>query len=454
MSDYIRIPLSEDEMPKAWYNIAADFKKPMPPPVDRNGNPLTPESLAPVFPMNLIEQEVSTQRWIPIPDEVRRILYRWRPTPLRRAVALEKALGTPAHIYFKDESVSPAGSHKANTAVPQAYYNKVFGTKHITTETGAGQWGCALALAGKLMGIDVRVYMVRVSFTQKPMRQVMMRTWGAECISSPSTRTQAGRDVLAKWPDTAGSLGIAISEAIEDAVTSKDTKYSLGSVLNHVLLHQTIIGLEAKAQFAKINAYPDVIIGCAGGGSNFAGIAFPFLADKIAGTRNIDILAAEPTACPKMTRGVYAYDSGDVAMMTPMLPMYTIGHEYQPPAIHAGGLRYHGMAPLVSHAKHEGLIDSVALPQTECFRAGMLFAATEGLIPAPESTHAIALAVREAEKAKQEGKAKTILFNLSGHGLLELSSYQAFMDGKMEDYEFGPEELKKSLDCLKGLPKL
>jgi tryptophan synthase beta chain len=304
------------------------------------------------------------------------------------------------------------------------------------------------------MGIDVRVYMVRVSFTQKPMRQVMMRTWGAECISSPSTRTQAGRDVLAKWPDTAGSLGIAISEAIEDAVTSKDTKYSLGSVLNHVLLHQTIIGLEAKAQFAKINAYPDVIIGCAGGGSNFAGIAFPFLADKIAGTRNIDILAAEPTACPKMTRGVYAYDSGDVAMMTPMLPMYTIGHEYQPPAIHAGGLRYHGMAPLVSHAKHEGLIDSVALPQTECFRAGMLFAATEGLIPAPESTHAIALAVREAEKAKQEGKAKTILFNLSGHGLLELSSYQAFMDGKMEDYEFGPEELKKSLACLKGLPKL
>jgi tryptophan synthase beta chain len=387
-------------MPKAWYNIAADFKKPMPPPVDRNGNPLTPESLAPVFPMNLIEQEVSTQRWIPIPDEVRRILYRWRPTPLRRAVALEKALGTPAHIYFKDESVSPAGSHKANTAVPQAYYNKVFGTKHITTETGAGQWGCALALAGKLMGIDVRVYMVRVSFTQKPMRQVMMRTWGAECISSPSTRTQAGRDVLAKWPDTAGSLGIAISEAIEDAVTSKDTKYSLGSVLNHVLLHQTIIGLEAKAQFAKINAYPDVIIGCAGGGSNFAGIAFPFLADKIAGTRNIDILAAEPTACPKMTRGVYAYDSGDVAMMTPMLPMYTIGHEYQPPAIHAGGLRYHGMAPLVSHAKHEGLIDSVALPQTECFRAGMLFAATEGLIPAAKRK-------RPSRKAKPKPSCST-----------------------------------------------
>jgi tryptophan synthase beta chain len=454
MSDPIRIPLSEAEMPKAWYNIAADFAKPMPPPLGRDGKPVTAEALAPVFPMNLIEQEVSSQRWIPIPDEVRQILFRWRPTPLRRAVALEKALGTPAHIYFKDESVSPAGSHKVNTAVPQAYYNKIFGTKHITTETGAGQWGCALALAGKLMGIDVRVYMVRVSFTQKPLRQIMMHTWGAECIASPSTRTQAGRDILAKWPDTPGSLGIAISEAIEDAVTSKDTKYSLGSVLNHVLLHQTIIGLEAKAQFAKINAYPDVIIGCAGGGSNFAGIAFPFLADKIAGSHNPVVLAAEPTACPKMTKGVYTYDSGDVAMMTPMLPMYTIGHEYIPPAIHAGGLRYHGMAPLVSHAKREGLIDSVALPQTECFRAGMLFASTEGLIPAPESSHAIALAIREANKCKEEGKAKTILFNLSGHGLLELSSYQAFMDGKMEDYEFGADELKKSLACLKGLPTI
>jgi tryptophan synthase beta chain len=454
MSEPVRIQLSEDEMPKAWYNIAADFKKPMPPPVDRHGKPLTPDSLAAVFPMNLIEQEVSTQRWIPIPDEVRQILFRWRPTPLRRATGFEKAIGSTSPIYFKDESVSPAGSHKANTAVPQAYYNKIFGTKHLTTETGAGQWGCALALGCKLMGLDLRVYMVRCSFTQKPSRQVLMRTWGAECIASPSTRTQAGRDVLAKWPDTPGSLGIAISEAIEDAVTSKDTKYSLGSVLNHVLLHQTIIGLEAKAQFAKINAYPDVIIGCAGGGSNFAGIAFPFLADKIAGTRNPSILAAEPTACPKMTKGIYTYDSGDVAMMTPMLPMYTIGHEYQPPSIHAGGLRYHGMAPLVSHAKHEGLLDSVALPQTECFKAGMIFAATEGIIPAPESCHAIALALREAQKAKEEGKSKTILFNLSGHGLLELSSFQAYMDGKMEDYEFGDKELAESLKILKGLPQL
>ncbi len=454
MSDCIRVPLSEDEMPKAWYNIAADFKKPMPPSLGRDGTPLTPDSLAPVFPMNLIEQEVSTQRWIPIPDEVRQILFRWRPTPLHRALALEKALGTPAKIYFKDESVSPAGSHKVNTAVPQAYYNKVFGTKHLTTETGAGQWGCALALAGKLMGVDVRVYMVAVSFTQKPLRQVMMHAWGAECISSPSTRTKTGRDILAKIPDTPGSLGIAISEAIEDAVTSKHTKYSLGSVLNHVLLHQTIIGLEAKAQFAKINAYPDVVIGCAGGGSNFAGISFPFLADKIAGSKNPSVIAVEPAACPKMTKGVYAYDSGDVAMMTPLMPMYTIGHEYVPSPIHAGGLRYHGMAPLVSHARHEGLIDSVALQQTECFKAAMLFAGTEGIIPAPESSHAIAQAIREAKQCKEEGKAKTILFNLSGHGLLELSSYQAFLNGKIQDYEFGAKELQESLACLKGLPTL
>jgi len=454
VSEYVRILLTEEEMPREWYNIAADFSKPLPPPLGRDGKPLRPEDLAPVFPMNLIEQEVSTQRWIPIPDEVRRILFRWRPTPLRRARALEEALGTPARIFYKDESVSPAGSHKLNTAVPQAYYNKVFGTKRLTTETGAGQWGSALALGCRWMGLALRVYMVRCSFNQKPMRQTLMRVWGAECLSSPTDRTQAGRNVLARWPDTPGSLGIAISEAIEDAVSSPDAKYSLGSVLNHVLLHQTVIGLEARKQFEKIGLYPDVIIGCAGGGSNFAGLAFPFLADKIAGSRNPRVLAAEPTACPKMTRGVYTYDSGDVAMMTPLLPMYTIGHEYQPPAIHAGGLRYHGMAPLVSHARHEGLLDSVALPQTECFRAGTLFAATEGIIPAPESSHAIALAIREANRARDEGTRRTILFNLSGHGLLELSSYQSFLDGKIEDYEFTRDDLKQSLAVLKGLPTL
>ena len=452
-SETIRVLLQEDEMPNAWYNIAADFKRPMLPPVDPTGKPVPAEALGAIFPMNLVEQEVSTERWIPIPDEVRRILYRWRPTPLRRAVSLEQALGTPAKIYFKDESASPAGSHKTNTAIPQAYYNKVFGTKRMTTETGAGQWGTALALGCKLMGIDLRVYMVKISFTQKPLRQLIMRTWGAECLSSPTTLTQAGRNVLERWPDTNGSLGIAISEAIEDAVTSGNTKYGLGSVLNHVLLHQTIIGLEAKEQFKKIGLYPDTVIGCAGGGSNFAGIAFPFLADKIAGSHDIRAIAAEPTACPKMTKGVFAYDSGDVAMMTPLLPMYTLGHEFQPASIHAGGLRYHGMAPLVSHAMREGLLEAVALPQNECFAAAMLFANTEGLIPAPESSHAIAAAIREAKKAKDEGKERTILFNLSGHGLLDLSGYQAYMDGKLVDHEFDGDDLNQSLRCIEGLPK-
>ncbi len=453
MSETIRVTLREDEMPKAWYNLAADFKRPMPPPVDPTGKPVSAEALGAIFPMNLVEQEVSTERWIEIPDEVRQILYRWRPTPLRRAVGLERALGTPSKIYFKDESVSPAGSHKTNTAIPQAYYNKVFGTKRMSTETGAGQWGTALALGCKMMGMELRVYMVKISFSQKPLRQLIMRTWGAECLSSPTTLTEAGRNVLAKWPDTNGSLGIAISEAIEDAVTSPNTKYGLGSVLNHVMLHQTIIGLEAKEQFKKIGLYPDTIIGCAGGGSNFAGLSFPFLADKIAGSHEMRVIAAEPAACPKMTKGVFAYDSGDVAMMTPLLPMYTLGHEYQPAAIHAGGLRYHGMAPLVSHAKREGLIEAEALPQTECFAAAMLFANTEGIIPAPESSHAIASAIRAARLAKEEGKERTILFNLSGHGLLDLSGYQAYMDGKLVDHAFGGDDLRQSLACLEGLPK-
>lgn len=452
-SETIRVLLQEDEMPKAWYNIAADFPKPMLPPVDPTGKPISAEALSAIFPMNLIEQEVSTERWIPIPDEVRQILYRWRPTPLRRAVGLERALGTPAKIYFKDESVSPGGSHKTNTAIPQAYYNREFGTKRMTTETGAGQWGTALALGCKMMGIELRVYMVKISFTQKPLRKLIMRTWGAECVSSPSTLTQAGRNVLTRWPDTDGSLGIAISEAIEDAVTEGHTKYGLGSVLNHVLLHQTIIGLECKEQFKKIGLYPDTIIGCAGGGSNFAGVAFPFLADKIAGTHDMRVIAVEPSACPKMTKGVFAYDSGDVAMMTPLLPMYTLGHEYQPAAIHAGGLRYHGMAPLVSHAKRQGLIEAQALPQTECFAAAMLFANTEAIIPAPESSHAIAAAIRVAKQAKEEGKERTILFNLSGHGLLDLSGYEAYMDGKLVDHEFDGEDLRQSLACIEGLPK-
>lgn len=453
-SDTIRVTLTEDEMPKAWYNIAADFSSPMLPPLDATGRVLTPEDYAQLYPMNLVEQEFSTQRWIPIPDEVRQILYRWRPTPLRRAVGLERALQTPAKIYFKDESVSPSGSHKTNTAIPQAYYNKIAGTRRMTTETGAGQWGTALALGCQMMGIQLRVYMVKVSFEQKPLRPLIMKTWGAECLASPTKLTQAGRDVLARWPNTSGSLGIAISEAVEDALSSPNTTYGLGSVLNHVLLHQTIIGLEAREQFKKIGLYPDTIIGCAGGGSNFAGIAFPFLADKIAGSHHPEVLAVEPASCPKMTRGIFTYDSGDVAMKTPLLPMYTLGHEFQPSSIHAGGLRYHAMAPLVSHARKEGLLDALALPQTECFEAALLFAKTEGLIPAPESSHAIAAAIRAAKQATQESQEKVILFNLSGHGMLDLAGYQSYLAGNLVDPPFNPDDLQSSLACLKDLPKV
>ncbi len=453
MNDPSRIVLREDEMPRKWYNLAADFSKPMPPPVDREGNPVSADMMGRIFPMNLVEQEVSTERWIEIPQEVREILYRWRPTPLQRAIGLEKALGTPARIYYKNESVSPAGSHKCNTAVPQAYYNREFGIKRMTTETGAGQWGAALAMSCKLMGIDLRVYMVKVSFEQKPLRKMMMETWGAECLSSPTELTKTGRETRVKWPDTPGSLGIAISEAIEDCLESENTRYGLGSVLNHVVVHQSIIGLECKAQFEKIGRYPDVVIGCAGGGSNFAGIAFPFLADKIAGDREVRAVAVEPAACPKMTKGVFAYDAGDVAMMTPLLPMYTLGHEYQPAAIHSGGLRYHGMAPLVSHALRQNLMEAVALPQVECFAAAVQFAETEGLIPAPESSHAIAQAIREAKRAKEEGRERTIVFNLSGHGILDLTGYQAFKDGKLIDHYFDGEDLKQSLACIRDLPK-
>ncbi|NTU54032.1 MAG: TrpB-like pyridoxal phosphate-dependent enzyme [Chlorobiaceae bacterium] len=446
-----KILLSEDEMPRQWYNIQADLPIPMPPPVGPDGTPIGPDALAQVFPMNLIEQEVSTERWIDIPEEVLGILKLWRPSPLYRARRLEAALGTPAKIYYKNEGVSPAGSHKPNTAVAQAWYNKQFGIKYLTTETGAGQWGSALAMSCKLIGIECKVFMVRISFDQKPFRKIMMKTWGADCIPSPSTETAIGRQILAEMPDTPGSLAIAISEAIEQAVEREDTRYCLGSVLNHVMLHQTIIGLEARKQFEKIGCYPDIVIGCAGGGSNFAGISFPFLYDKIHG-KEVRVIATEPEACPTLTRGPYVYDSGDVAKMTPLLPMYSLGHRFIPPAIHAGGLRYHGMAPLVSHVKRLGLIEATALPQTECYEAALLFAHTEGFIPAPETSHAIAQTIREAKQAKEEGKEKVIVMNWSGHGLMDLQGYDAYLSGRISDYPLPEELLQRSLASLEGHP--
>ena len=452
MSELVKVLLNEDEIPRQWYNLNADFPKPMPPPVGMDGNPIGPDALAPVFPMNLIEQEVSAERWIDIPEEVLGILKLWRPTPLYRARRLEAALGTPAKIYYKNEGVSPPGSHKPNTAVAQAYYNREFGIKRLTTETGAGQWGSALAFACKLIGITCRVFMVRISFDQKPFRKIMMQTWGAECVASPSMETKAGQAILAEMPDTPGSLGIAISEAIEAAVTSENTRYSLGSVLNHVLMHQTVIGLEAKKQMEKIGEYPDIVIGCAGGGSNFAGLSFPFVSDKIAG-KDLRIVATEPAACPTMTRAPYAYDTGDTAMMTPLLPMHSLGHTFVPPPIHAGGLRYHGMAPMVSHALNLELIEAAAIHQVECYEAAVQFAHTEGFIPAPETSHAIAQAVREAKQATEEGKEKVILMNWSGHGLMDLSAYQAFFDGELSDYDLPEEMLMRSLVSMQDFPK-
>jgi len=452
MSDQIKVFLNEKEMPRKWYNIQADLPHPLPPPVDKDGKPIGPDALAPVFPMNLIEQEVSTKRWISIPEEVLEKLFIWRPTPLCRAIFLEKALGTPAEIYYKNEGWSPAGSHKANTAVPQVYYNREFGIKRLTTETGAGQWGSALAFACKLFGLVCKVYMVKISFEQKPFRKMMMGVWGAECVASPSNQTRTGREVLAKTPNSPGSLAIAISEAIEDAVTSRDTRYSLGSVLNHVLMHQSIIGLEAQKQMKKIEKYPDVVIGCVGGGSNFAGISFPFICDKIHG-KNVRLVAVEPAACPTLTRGPFVYDSGDVAMMTPLLAMHSLGHAFVPQPIHAGGLRYHGMAPLVSHVMREGLVEAMAIQQLECYKAALLWAHTEGFIPAPETSHAIAAAIQEAKKAKEEGKKKVILLNWSGHGLMDLTGYGAYLDGKLSDAALSDEALEESLRSLEGLPK-
>lgn len=455
MSKISKVFLSEKDMPRQWYNLAADLPTPPQPPLGPDGNPVSPDMLAPVFPMNLIEQEVSTDRWIDIPERVLEMLYRWRPTPLHRAYHLEKALGTPARIYYKNESVSPAGSHKPNTAVAQAYYNKEFGIKKLTTETGAGQWGSALAFACSLVGIECKVYMVRVSFDQKPFRKMLMAAYGANCIASPSAETKAGQAILEKYPDTPGSLGIAISEAIEAAVTdsSGTTRYSLGSVLNHVMLHQTIIGQEVKKQLEIFGEQtPDVVIGCAGGGSNFAGIAFPFVADKIHGA-DIDIIPVEPASCPTLTRAPYSYDHGDVACMTPLLPMHSLGHEFIPPPIHAGGLRYHGMSPLVCQATVEGLLNPRSIHQLECYESAIQFAKTEGIIVAPETSHAVAAAVQEANKATEEGKEKVIVFNLSGHGMMDLVGYDKFLNGELTNYSLPDEDILRYTEPLEKFPK-
>ncbi|MDJ0764239.1 MAG: TrpB-like pyridoxal phosphate-dependent enzyme [Myxococcota bacterium] len=451
----VKVFLNEDEMPRQWYNLAADLPSPLQPPLGPDGNPVSPDQLSPVFPMNLIEQEVSPSRWIDIPQGVLDLLVRWRPSPLHRARHLEQALDTPAKIYYKNESVSPAGSHKPNTAVAQAWYNKEFGIKKLTTETGAGQWGSALSFACSLLGLECKVFMVRISFDQKPFRKIMMQAWGGHCVASPSEETAAGRDILANDPDTPGSLGIAISEAIEQAVTdtSGQTRYSLGSVLNHVLLHQTIIGLEAKKQLAKIGEQKvDVVIGCVGGGSNFAGLAFPFINDKINGAE-IDIIPVEPASCPTLTRAPFAYDHGDVARMTPLLAMHTLGHRFIPPPIHAGGLRYHGMAPLVSQTVVEGLSAPRAIHQLDCYQSAILFARTEGIIAAPETSHAIAAVIQEANKAKEEAKEKTILFNLSGHGIMDLNGYDLFFKDVLTNYALPEEDIRQSLELIEQFPK-
>ncbi|MFN3739587.1 MAG: TrpB-like pyridoxal phosphate-dependent enzyme [Thermodesulfovibrionales bacterium] len=447
-----KVVLSERDIPRQWYNIMADMPNlPKPPLNPRTMKPVSPDDLSAIFPMSLIEQEVSTQRWIDIPEEVLELYTLWRPSPLFRALRLEEALNTPARIYYKYEGVSPAGSHKPNTSIPQAYYNKKAGIRRIATETGAGQWGSALSLAGKLLGIEITVYMVKVSYEQKPYRRIAMETWGASVYPSPSNRTESGRKILAEAPDSPGSLGIAISEAVEDAATHKDTNYALGSVLNHVLLHQTVIGLEAKKQLSMINEYPDVVIACCGGGSNLGGIGFPFLHDRING-KKVRVLAVEPISCPTLTKGQYRYDFGDTAGLTPLLMMYTLGHDFVPPGIHAGGLRYHGDAPLVCQLYHDGLIEAVAYGQTSVFDAAIQFARTEGIIPAPESAHAIRAAIDEAVKAKEEGKEKVILFNLSGHGYFDLQAYADYLSGKLMDYEYPEEKIKEALSRLPEVP--
>jgi tryptophan synthase beta chain len=445
----IKILLSEEEIPKSWYNIVADLPKPLPP--LRHPGTLEPTQLPPpLFCDAINKQEFSTERYIEIPDEVRDILKQWRPAPLFRARRLEKALGTPAKIYYKYEGVSPAGSHKLNTAVAQAYYNKQAGVRRLTTETGAGQWGSALSIACNFFDMELKIYMVKTSYHQKPYRRILMESFGGKCVASPSPDTQAGRNILSIDPNCNGSLGIAISEACEDAFGRDDTRYALGSVLNHVLLHQTVIGLETMKQMEKVGEYPDIVIGCAGGGSNFGGIAFPFLKDKITGKNpGLEVIAVEPAACPTMTKGKYTWDFGDVAGMAPVAKMHTLGHSFMPPDVHAGGLRYHGMSPLVSHIVNLGYITPRAVSQNPVFKGALEFARAEGIIPAPESAHAIRVAMDEALKCKESGEKKTIVFALSGHGYFDMTSYEKYMTGQLQDYEF-PEELM--VDALKHLP--
>ena len=452
-STRVKIVLDEKDIPRKWYNIQADLPTPAPPVLHpATAQPIGPQDLAPLFPVELIKQEVSGQRWIEIPDEVRDALKLWRPSPLFRARRLEQALGTPARIYYKYEGVSPAGSHKPNTAIAQAYYNRKEGVTRLSTETGAGQWGSALALAAQIFGLQCKVYMVKVSYQQKPYRRLMMETWGAQVVASPSPDTQAGKKVLEQDPDSPGSLGIAISEAVEDAATRDDTKYSLGSVLNHVLMHQTVIGLEAKKQLEKAEDEADVVIACAGGGSNFAGLTFPFAADKLSGKKKkLRIIAVEPSACPSLTKGKYTYDFGDTVGLTPLVKMHTLGHGFVPAPLHAGGLRYHGMAPLVCKLYDEGVMEAAAVPQIATFEAALQFARTEGIIPAPEAAHAIRVAMDEALRAKQEGKKRTILFNLSGHGHFDLAAYEAFLAGRLQDHDYPAEKIE---EALRGVPQL
>ena len=452
MNDTIKYVLDESRIPRAWYNVQADLPKPLPPVLHPGTlKPIGPDDLAPLFPLELIRQEVSTAREIAIPEPVRDVYRQWRPTPLFRARRLERALQTPARIYYKYEGVSPAGSHKPNTAVAQAFYNREAGVRRLSTETGAGQWGSALSFAGALFGIEVKVFMVRISYNQKPYRRAMMETYGAKCVASPSPETQSGRAILEKNKDHPGSLGIAISEAVEVAATNDDTKYALGSVLNHVLMHQTVLGQEAIAQLEMAGDYPDIIVGCTGGGSNFAGIAFPFIGAQLRGGKKVKVIAIEPAACPSLTRGKYAYDFGDTGHLTPLVKMHTLGSTFTPPPFHAGGLRYHGMAPLVSHCQELGLIQSKAYTQSEVFSAGVQFARAEGIIPAPEANHAVKGAIDEALRCKTEGTKKTILFNLCGHGHFDMQAYADYFSGKLVDQQYDEKELAMA---LAGLPSV
>ena len=449
-----RFILDEKDMPTSWYNILPDLPEPLPPVLHPGtGNPVTPDDLAPLFPMGLIMQEFSPENSVEIPEEVQAIYRTWRPTTLYRAHRLEKALDTPAKIFYKYEGSSQAGSHKPNTAVAQAYYNKKEGIKRIATETGAGQWGSSLAFGCAYFGLELKVYMVKISYNQKPYRRIMMETWGATCVPSPSPDTKAGRDMLAKDPDCPGSLGLAISEAVEDAATHDDTHYSLGSVLNHVLLHQTVIGQESMTQMAMADVYPDIIVGCIGGGSNFAGMFLPFIKDKIQGKKkNLRIISVEPESCPTLTKGLYAYDFGDVAGMTPLLKMYTLGHDFMPPPVHAGGLRYHGMAPIICHLHKLGLVEARAVPQVATFEAGVTFARTEGIISAPETNHAIRVTIDEALKCRETGESKVILLAHSGHGHFDMAAYESYLSGKLTDYSYPEEKVKEALAHLPQVP--